>query len=1148
MTKTANQLKIATLNVVSLIARKRKEWLLDLLLQEKIDIMLLQETKIFSPETAKSFVAFFGNHFWCHYTMTDARSGGTAVLIRKSKTITVIECELSADGRFTVVDCLVEEELTRLISVYAPNLTEERKTFFEDLQHLVDTPGRVILGGDFNCVLSRKDRLPARDIRDSSTVVLKRLLHDFDLVDVTEGFPDFSPRFTRWGGASQARLDRLYISGQLSRGILSYEATPISFSDHAVVSVKIPTRTPKKAGQTQWKLNAAALEDELFCKQIVEMFQCLFGGGAPDACQWENFKIEIKELAVRYGKNKAQRKKAEMAALTDTLKLFVMEEERAPGQFTEDIKATKNSMLRLLGEKHWGALVRSREQRVEHELQPSKVFCAFERDRAKKMSVSELVLDKGPTGEHREIVAAFEKYYADLLRKKSPAVPIPKEILNILPKIPEDTRDFINGPITPSEVERAIKTLSKNKSPGPDGIGNSFYRTFTGVLCPLLAEVFEDIITRKLLPPSMRKSNVVLIPKKLPADGPPGVADFRPISLLNSDYKILAKIIGRRLESGLGHVIGEHQTCGLKGRSIARNIHTMRIIAEAAETGQGSPIAVMKIDFSKAFDRVDRDYLFALLRHIGVGEKMEQLLNICYADTSMNLLIDGTTSRTIKIERSVRQGCPLSPMLFALYLEPLCRSLLTNPTITGFRLGETETKVIAYADDVAVLCSSQEQVELVLGELRLFAGFSGAVLNQRKSQGSWLGEWRSKPRLFQGMTWAEDVDGYLGIDLNLREPATCRWTRRVAILGSKLFPWRQRHIPLTTRSYICNSVSYPAVLYAAQVMPFPGRTANDIHRTWATFVWRSTYEPMRRTNLFWNIDRGGLGLINTKVKLMVQRFLLFRDSRDPLMRIAFHALGDHYLSRWQVPATTATGGSRVLSFYSEMASAISQLERLFSWEYLLTVKRVALYWATVEALLPFPIYRSPGVDGGKSDVLRRIRSMPVPTATRDVFFRFHAGILPVKTRQADRGFFVPWSTGCHLCGRPETSEHVFAECGNAVFLWAELQDFYKIEIDTSYEALRFLKCSTTAEAKEITDIVVTLAVHALWRTRVDVVECALHPRPAWRHFINKAEWTVSVLHAREDSRDLGDVIARGCARARQFYGRQADRQRLPRRR
>lgn len=411
------------------------------------------------------------------------------------------------------------------------------------------------------------------------------------------------------------------------------------------------------------------------------------------------------------------------------------------------------------------------------------------------------------------------------------------------------------------------------------------------------------------------------------------------------------------------------------------------------------------------------------------------------------------------------------------------------------------------------------------------------MLNRAKTIGAWLGKWDATPVNFLDIQWTTAVDNYLGVGLNHRASPADRWKRRVAALGHKLLPWRQRHIALTTRSHICNAVSYPAVLYPAQTMPIPPATANKVHRAWATFIWRSTYEPMRRTNLYWGLDRGGLGLVNVTIKLTVQRFLLFRDSRDPLIRAAFHHLGGNLLARWQVTTAEPILAERPLSFYKEIAAAIDTLQSLFSWEYLLAVKRRTLYWTVIEALLPPPLYRDPGLSDGKSDVLRRVRRSSVPTATKDLFFRYHTGILPTKVRQAERGFFVAWSTNCHLCGKPETRDHPFTECTAAIFFWAELQDFFGVIIDVTPEALRFLRCTTETSEEDLVHTVVLLGLHALWRTRVDVAECVTHPRPAWRHFVNKCEWTVSVLRGGEGDADLGETLSRGCEAARRFHRR-----------
>lgn len=304
----------------------------------------------------------------------------------------------------------------------------------------------------------------------------------------------------------------------------------------------------------------------------------------------------------------------------ETLRGLIEADEERPGEFRDDIRIIKTELRSELERHYWGALVRSREQRVEFEAQPSKLFRAFERERVARKKISEVGHSGGIARGREEVAAAFDEYYTQLFRSRPTPECVPPEVLGSLPTVPDDTRDQINAPITVWEVDREIKKLPKNKSPGPDGIIAEFYQAFRKELGPFLATVFEDITQRGLLPRSMRESHLVLIPKNPKSDVLPAVTDFRPITLLSTDYKILARILARRLETALRGVVGGHQTCGFKGRSINTNLHRMRTVCEAAEIGV-MPLAVLQLDFRKAFDQVDRTFLFTLLRHCGVGEK-----------------------------------------------------------------------------------------------------------------------------------------------------------------------------------------------------------------------------------------------------------------------------------------------------------------------------------------------------------------------------------------------------------------------------------------------------------------------------------------------------------------------------------------------
>lgn len=189
----------------------------------------------------------------------------------------------------------------------------------------------------------------------------------------------------------------------------------------------------------------------------------------------------------------------------------------------------------------------------------------------------------------------------------------------------------------------------------------------------VLLKVYKDIWERGLLTPTMRSSVTVLIPKKRDvAEDIPAVTDFRPLSLLCTDYKILAKILAKRLDSILWKVIGQHQCYGIKKRSIQRNLHAMRTVCETAQT-TGTMAGVLQVDLKQAFDRVAHSFLLSLLNKVGAIE-LSNWVKICYEDIRTAISITGALGNEIKIERGVRQGCPMSPVLFALYLEPkYCR-------------------------------------------------------------------------------------------------------------------------------------------------------------------------------------------------------------------------------------------------------------------------------------------------------------------------------------------------------------------------------------------------------------------------------------------------------------------------------------------
>lgn len=311
--------------------------------------------------------------------------------------------------------------------------------------------------------------------------------------------------------------------------------------------------------------------------------------------------------------------------------------------------------------------------------------------------------------------------------------------------------------------------------------------------------------------------------------------------------------------------------------------------------------------------------------------------------------------------------------------------------------------------------------------------------------------------------------------------------------GSKLVTWRDHYISLFTRSYLCNSLVHPAMLYARPLFPV---RQGSFSIGLGLFIWRSPWERTR-SNLFLNPAR------ECQSQIGGSKIFVFRDQKDPLMRAAFQGLGCVHLQQGVVTTDPLSVGSKRLHFYSEVSQAIRFLERLFSSDCLLVVGGRKPYWNAIASVLPLPMYQNPTIGSSASRVLSRAMKLPVPTSTKDFLFRAHADILPVKTRNRDGGFYVPWSFGRCVCGVNETLDHVPLWHVNAQLFWAKVRTFFDSSLNLSWLSLRFLESGSDDGRRELGDLVVLLGSRALWHTRANVVECILRPNPACWHFVIK---------------------------------------------
>ncbi len=218
------------------------------------------------------------------------------------------------------------------------------------------------------------------------------------------------------------------------------------------------------------------------------------------------------------------------------------------------------------------------------------------------------------------------------------------------------------GPITEEEVLTAITYLRPGKSPGSDGLTAEFYKHFADLLVPILTKVFNECFGQSALTTSQRLAIIILLFKK---GDSLLLGNYRPISLTNSDYKILAYILTMRLEDYLADVMLVNQTAYMKGHFIGCNICSIQDVITYFSRNN-LPHLVLFLNFKKAFDSVDHEFLFHLLEHIGIPSDFIKWVRITYNNATSVVRHNGWLTVPFPLERGVHQGCLLSCHLFNL--------------------------------------------------------------------------------------------------------------------------------------------------------------------------------------------------------------------------------------------------------------------------------------------------------------------------------------------------------------------------------------------------------------------------------------------------------------------------------------------------
>ena len=304
-----------------------------------------------------------------------------------------------------------------------------------------------------------------------------------------------------------------------------------------------------------------------------------------------------------------------------------------------------------------------------------------------------------------------------------------KLLRKIRKKINEEEKDKLDAPITIDELKTALFQMSKGKSPGLDGIPAEFYQEFWDLIKNDYM-AFINEIEIKAIPRGKNTSVIKLIYKE--SGQIYLLTNYRPISLINVDIKILAKALANRLKFILPSIIHSSQTA-VYGRKIDETIHLIRDLIDLSNQ-EDEQAAFIFLDQEKAFDRVNHAFLEKTMRAFGIGENFIDWIKTLYSNASAVLNINGYLSKRIQLKRGVRQGCPLSALLYVLVIEILALQLRQNPNIIGFTVEGEKIVSTHYMDDATITITQNRCFKEVIKELKYYEDASGAKINYKKTR------------------------------------------------------------------------------------------------------------------------------------------------------------------------------------------------------------------------------------------------------------------------------------------------------------------------------------------------------------------------------------------------------------------------------
>ncbi len=875
-TKKEN-LRIASLNARGLGDKHKRNAVALWFNKQNIDILCCQETYCITDNEKSFYNSFSPFADEVKHSFTDStHSRGTAIITRKGSNIDIDNICRKENGRQIIINARYNLQNITIVNLYAPSIMKERIAFFKRIstwiKQNIDESNTLIICGDFNSVTSEKDRTTGKV--DKCGHHFNNLKKNLSLIDSYRYLNPDEHGFTWVDPADvtkMSRLDYIFTTHYMEHNIKQSFVSNAPVPDHKAVVTDFSINN-RARGPGYWKLNVSVLNDEQYKEKVKTIYNKTvedFADVESKRVIWDLFKIRVKEFSIRYCIEKKSREHDELENLNSKINIIDDEITRNPqnsSQLIRERSEAKNKLNMLSLNEAKGYQIRSRVRWLEEGEKNTKYFARLENRRQTFNYIQCLKKqgDEDNTAESdKDIIEEITYFYQSLYKSKRPNRNLVMNYLNdtqIMHTLGEIDREMCDQNISVNECKSVLKHMKNNKSPGLDGLPIEFYKTFWDLISDFLLEVYNESLINGELSYSQRTAIMSPIFKK---NDRRYLKNYRPISLTTSDYKILAFVLARRLQRVLDKIISTTQGAYVKKRFIGCNIRLIEDLIDYADKLNDDSM-ILFLDFEKAFDTVEWNFMYETLKRFNFGNTFIRWVETLYTNAKIRVKNNGWISEDISVERGIRQGCPVSALLFILVVEILAINIKMNENIRGLEVQthneKRQVKISQYADDGHVLLYDMASLDNTLHTITEFTKMAGPKLNLDKCELIPLkGEIVEHPNI-KSVKNAKCLGIWVGKDKHINDDKN--WNEKVEKIKKSLQIWKTRNLTLFGKTTIIKMLGMPKATYSATNTSIPKDAISSLDTVFYDFLWQGR-DKIKRTEIIGNILEGGIAMTDT---------------------------------------------------------------------------------------------------------------------------------------------------------------------------------------------------------------------------------------------------------------------------------------------